>query len=285
MNEVSSRPLRGLLWSARKFGLDVSTLLAGMPFDERSLEANVRIDWEVFVEFVERLTASVGGLPQLRALGEAQHEAFPELKKLLGQFVSPMRFFRFFWGATSRSAFPHVVVDYEEMPPDKAVVTVSLPQKYRDSPGFFVLTEGATCTSTLHIGLPPTQVEMELRARSATYRVTLPPPRRLAAPIDDVAEAAIVGIEAVHTRFINLFRLREETTLATDRERLQRAASAWKLTRREGEVLDLLVRGRRNKEISSALGCAEATVEIHVTHILRKTSAASRTDLASQFWR
>jgi DNA-binding NarL/FixJ family response regulator len=125
---------------------------------------------------------------------------------------------------------------------------------------------------------------MELRPRSATYRVTLPPCRRLAATIDDVAEAAIAGIEAVHTRFIQMFHLAEANALATDRNRLQRAASGWKLTRREAEVLELLLRGQSNKAIASGLGCSESTVELHVSHLLRKSGAASRMDLASQFW-
>lgn len=289
MNEVSSRPVRSIVASARKLGFDVGTLLAGLPFDEKSLEGNVRLDWDVFVTFVERLQRAAGGLEQLRKVGEVHQELqrkafFPDVQKLAGQLVSPLRFFRFFWGPVSRSAFPHVVVDYTEKPPDQVTVTLTLPPKYRDCPGFFVLTEGATRNGTLYIGLPPCDVQMELRPRSATYRITLPRSRRLAATIDDVAEAAIAAIEAVHTRFIQMFQLSEATATATDRDRVARAAAAWGLTRREAQVFELLLRGQSNKEIAAALGCAEGTVELHVSHLLRKSGAASRMELASQFW-
>ena len=69
-----------------------------------------------------------------------------------------------------------------------------------------------------------------------------------------------------------------------NRERRQRAASAWKLTRREAQVLELLLRGQSNKAIASSLKCAESTVELHVTRVLRKSGASSRMELASRFW-
>jgi len=284
VDEVSSRPLRGILWAARKLGIDIPALLAGLPFDEAALERDARVDWDVFVDFVERLQAAVGGLPGLRKVGELHHEAFPEVNKVVGQFASPLRFFRFFWGPITRSAFPHVLVDYVEQPPDRVVVTLTLPEKYRDCPGFFVISEGATRNGTLYIGLPPAQVQMDLRPRSATYRVTLPAPRRPAGTIDDMAEAAIAGVEAVHDRFIQMFRNSEARSAVGDRQRRQRAASAWKLTRREAQVLELLLRGQSNKEIASSLKCAESTVELHVTRVLRKSGASSRMELASRFW-
>jgi|SRR5688572_649945 len=50
------------------------------------------------------------------------------------------------------------------------------------------------------------------------------------------------------------------------------------LTERELEVLTLLARGRSNKEIAAALGRTEATIKVHVLHILRKLEADDRTD-------
>lgn len=52
------------------------------------------------------------------------------------------------------------------------------------------------------------------------------------------------------------------------------------LTTRERDVLDLLVRGERNKCIGSLLGLAEETVKSHVRNILRKLGACSRTEAA-----
>ena len=50
------------------------------------------------------------------------------------------------------------------------------------------------------------------------------------------------------------------------------------LTDRELEVLRLMQRGYRNKEIAAAIGRTEATVKVHVLHILEKLAASDRTE-------
>lgn len=52
------------------------------------------------------------------------------------------------------------------------------------------------------------------------------------------------------------------------------------LTARESVVLDLIVAGKANRDISRALGLAEGTVKNHVSNILSKLHARSRTELA-----
>ena len=49
------------------------------------------------------------------------------------------------------------------------------------------------------------------------------------------------------------------------------------LTRREIEVLDLLARGMRNKEISATLGVSADTTKLHVKNILAKLNVSGRT--------
>jgi DNA-binding NarL/FixJ family response regulator len=50
------------------------------------------------------------------------------------------------------------------------------------------------------------------------------------------------------------------------------------LTEREIEVLSLMARGLGNKQIGAALGRTEATIKVHVLHILQKLEAADRTE-------
>jgi two-component system NarL family response regulator len=50
------------------------------------------------------------------------------------------------------------------------------------------------------------------------------------------------------------------------------------LTTREREVLIGITSGKSNKEIGVALTISEATVKVHVTHILEKLKASGRTD-------
>jgi len=52
------------------------------------------------------------------------------------------------------------------------------------------------------------------------------------------------------------------------------------LTPRESEILMHLVRGEANKAIARHLGITEATVKVHLKSLLRKISAANRTQAA-----
>lgn len=54
-------------------------------------------------------------------------------------------------------------------------------------------------------------------------------------------------------------------------------ADADNLSEREMEVLQLMAKGLSNKEIGRALWIGETTVKTHVSHILRKTGQADRT--------
>lgn len=53
------------------------------------------------------------------------------------------------------------------------------------------------------------------------------------------------------------------------------------LTAREMEILRLLVSGKSNKEIASALHVREGTIKVHVNHILHKLGASGRTEAVS----
>ncbi len=50
------------------------------------------------------------------------------------------------------------------------------------------------------------------------------------------------------------------------------------LTSRDGEVIGLLAKGLRTKEIARALGLSEATIKFHVTHIFEKLGVSGRTE-------
>ena len=65
---------------------------------------------------------------------------------------------------------------------------------------------------------------------------------------------------------------------------VERIARGWGLSPRQSRVLAELALGKRNKEIAEALGCAEVTVEYHLSAIRRKTGLKSRAALISRFW-
>ena len=55
-----------------------------------------------------------------------------------------------------------------------------------------------------------------------------------------------------------------------------------RLSRREVEVVALVVEGRSNDEIAARLGISVKTIESHLTRIFERTEVASRTELAAR---
>ena len=54
------------------------------------------------------------------------------------------------------------------------------------------------------------------------------------------------------------------------------------LTVRETEVLRAVVSGKSNKEVGSALEISEATVKVHMTHLMEKLNVAGRTEAITE---
>jgi len=59
-------------------------------------------------------------------------------------------------------------------------------------------------------------------------------------------------------------------------------ARRYRLSRREAEVAELVMRGYRNPEIATALGIARTTTKRHLTRIFQKIGVDSRTRLISR---
>ena len=57
------------------------------------------------------------------------------------------------------------------------------------------------------------------------------------------------------------------------------------LTEREQEIFAYLAHGKTNKEIARLLNLSARTIEGHVSHILSKLKARSRTEAAALYYR
>lgn len=71
------------------------------------------------------------------------------------------------------------------------------------------------------------------------------------------------------------------------RNAMRAAIKKYGLSRREVEVLSLLLQGRGSTEIAQSLGIAESTVNDHIKRLLTKANARNRVDLAAKVlgWR
>jgi DNA-binding NarL/FixJ family response regulator len=63
--------------------------------------------------------------------------------------------------------------------------------------------------------------------------------------------------------------------------RLAEFTPRWDLTGREKEVLALAAKGLRNRDIARAIGRTEATVKVHLKHVLAKLGVEDRTQAVS----
>ena len=68
------------------------------------------------------------------------------------------------------------------------------------------------------------------------------------------------------------------------RHGIERARDRWGLTAREAEILAELAAGRSNRDIAEKLAIAPRTVEVHISSILRKAHADSRSQLIVDLW-
>jgi len=91
----------------------------------------------------------------------------------------------------------------------------------------------------------------------------------LSKPVDEeqLLTAISVAIETSHEAW------EEEAQLTAAQ------AKVAKLTPREIEIMDLIVEGRRNKQIAGMLGISEKTVKVHRGHVMKKFGALTVTDL------
>lgn len=66
---------------------------------------------------------------------------------------------------------------------------------------------------------------------------------------------------------------------AVGRRNDRRRSSGRQLTERERDVLELLVEGKRNREISESLHISERTVKFHIRALFQKLRASNRTEV------
>jgi DNA-binding CsgD family transcriptional regulator len=143
---------------------------------------------------------------------------------------------------------------------------------------------------TCHLDLPEAKVTAEVRPDGGVFDVIFPVPHSRLAALRASSRAMLgrvaltLGYEDDGVGVVIGDGSFQAAMSGDDRERVRAATERWSLTARQSEVLSFLVRGKANKEIAAALGCAGNTVELHVTTIFRKAGVTSRAELIHRFW-
>lgn len=103
---------------------------------------------------------------------------------------------------------------------------------------------------------------------------------------DRETEAAIAALDLAFRQFegaLSAARDLVQAGGAVTRSAKVEAAAIEGLTRRQREIMDLVVRGNSNREIADSLDIAEGTVKLHISAILKRLDAQNRTQ-AAQIW-
>lgn len=289
---VSTRGIAALLESARRCGFPTQALLEGLLTEEQARDPRHRVSWDCFVEFMDRLTEAAGGLEGLDLVGSQFHRSFPLLGVLASLFVSPPAFVEFVFKKLSLPAYPLIEFDCVRQGEDRHHIRVHIPPPYRPSLPFGRINVSAFANMTRHLGLPAASVTAKVDDRTGEYDIVYPPSATLRANMRRMigAESFLALLEEVGDYGTSLLEA-VQTVEELDRppnsafvDRVAKAATAWNLSPREAETLSALVRGLSNKEIAARLGCAVATAERHVKHLLKKTRVRSRGELTARFW-
>jgi DNA-binding NarL/FixJ family response regulator len=114
-----------------------------------------------------------------------------------------------------------------------------------------------------------------LAAGASGYILKKTKPAELVAAIKDLYEGGAPMSGQIASRVVASFRKKEEVRDVNSLE---------SLSAREHEILELLVKGRLYKEISSTLGISQETVRKHVYNIYRKLHVNNRVEAYNKFY-
>jgi DNA-binding CsgD family transcriptional regulator len=289
-HSVHWRAAEQVLATARMAGLETRTLVRGLALEASPLAASRWIAWDDYCVLVERVEAACGGPAAIERLA-LDHVAFNEIKALAGAFVSPTQLYAFVFRVIDPICFPCIRFDFSELDGGRIRVETEIKPGARGCMALMRATIGAMRAVPTHLGLPPAEVEAELDERRSIYVARPPASRTMFARARRRSEAALDSLTAL------LSELSSEnvpprtvpapaTTVEAEPsgDALQSFRTIHGLSTRQSQVLRELIAGCANKDIASRLGCAESTVELHVTALLRKLGVQSRAQLISKYW-
>jgi DNA-binding CsgD family transcriptional regulator len=290
-HEVWARMAWAAVDMAARAGLPTERLLEGLSFDAARLRRMRRVPWDDYATICERIEELAGGGDALEKLLENEyHQVFPELRAVAGAVVSPKALTRFIADVVTPLMIPTNDSRIDDLGHDRLRIAVSLRTGARPCLSYFRGATGAIRGIPRHLDLPPAEIlDADIGPEHGVWELRLPESATL-------VKRAGRAVNALHRVVVRLvLGSHDDGTLIgavvgdigpadpTER-RLSDVGAAWELTPRQAEVLRYLVKGNANKEIARSLDCAENTVELHVTQLLRKARVSSRAQLIARFW-
>jgi DNA-binding CsgD family transcriptional regulator len=282
VHEVWARVAWAALDTARAIDVEPEELLEGL-FGVDELRRKKRIAWTDYCTIVERITAAAGGFAEIDDLVAAgYHKVLPELRAVGAAAVSPRAFVRFVIDMVNPIVFSPISSQFEELGESRVRVSAVLRTGVPPCEAFFHSSTGGMRGLPAHLGLPLAKVmACDIGPSHGTWELQLPESRTIAHRARRLVARFVLGAERDGTPVTATIGEADADPAAV---RLDEATVAWQLTPRQADVLARIASGKANKEIATELACADNTVEMHVTQLLRKANVTSRSQLIARFW-
>ncbi len=206
MGHVSGKFLEDCFQILRQNSIDLDAILEGLPFDPADLHsANPVIDWNLFVEFLVRLEAYVGGPEGLERLGEniTDMSMAPVLRRLAGFAASPETLYSSGERWALKRYLPIIESRQDVLEDGRITIIARIPGQHRPCPQIFHLGTGALRAMPRILSLPPAEVISDIRARWGEWIITPPPSRSILTRIHQAARvlfSARAAIEQLGTQ-------------------------------------------------------------------------------------
>jgi len=282
-HEIWARVAWAAVDLSRELGVTADSLLVELPYDAAELRRRKRVAWADYCAIVERIGEAAGGMTELEdLLADSYHHVVPELRSLASVLIPPRAFVRFVIDVLDPVLFPPLEMVYEELDDDRLRIGALLRPGARPCEAYFRGSIGALRGLTAHLDLPMSELSnIDVGPDRSICDVRLPASRTLVSRARRLVVRFVLGVERDGTDVA-------ATLGAPDgdptEQRLDHATRTWKLTPRQADVLARVVAGQTNKQIAAELGCADNTIELHVTRLLRKADVTSRSQLIARFW-
>jgi DNA-binding CsgD family transcriptional regulator len=284
-HEVWARGVVSLIDLAVHVGLPTDGLFDGLPFDEPGLRKRRHVRWDDYCEIMERVAQRVGIERVEDLLETSYHQVVPEVRAFAGSLISPKVLYRFMIELVDPVLFPMLKFRYEDLRGSRIRIDLRLAPGLRPSEPFFRGSLGGIRGMSHHLELPAAEVvSMDVGGDHLFTDLELPPSRTLASRASHSLQRVLKLVLGHNDDGKPLAVTFGDAGSDALESRLEHATAEWRLTPRQAEVLRFVVRGDANKDIAHSLGCAESTVEVHVTQLLRRSDTSSRTQLVARFW-
>jgi two-component system, cell cycle sensor histidine kinase and response regulator CckA len=178
VREVSAKAVRSILEVLEEAGVPVDAHLARIAFPIQQLrEPGARIDWDIFVTFVDGLEAVCGTTLSLEEIGARvlRVPSFQFLQLAAKLVIRPKHLYAVANRMVAPAMFSNVTVTTQWLPTGRVAVTGEIMPGYRESLAFHRICHGNVAALPKLLDLPASKIEdQRLGARRA--RVVLLPP-------------------------------------------------------------------------------------------------------------